>query len=273
MNLRRHARAPPTGPLPLAARRRRREHRASGRPTGTPSPPASTSQRSAAPAFRSCVDALHRAPRDAARGESSARATATRRDDDSAGPESRPSAASTRADPAEPRRLAGRPRRSALRRRSRERRGRGRAWASSTAGGASSRRTGSSPSSPRASPGTGGSGADREDLLDLAPPGPRRGADEGAPPRDADRLQVHRREDDVGRGGDRRRGVGGLGVSFFPPERDGVLSGLLVLEAIAYAGVSFEALLAARTRRTAPSPTAARPLTCRCRSSRPTSRA
>ena len=37
---------------------------------------------------------------------------------------------------------------------------------------------------------------------------------------------------------------GGLGVSFFLPERDGVLSGLLVLEAIAYAGVSFEALLA-----------------------------
>jgi phosphomannomutase len=37
---------------------------------------------------------------------------------------------------------------------------------------------------------------------------------------------------------------GGLGVSFFLPERDGVLSGLLVLEAVAHAGVSFEELLA-----------------------------
>jgi phosphomannomutase len=36
---------------------------------------------------------------------------------------------------------------------------------------------------------------------------------------------------------------GGLGVSFHLPERDGVLSGLLVLEAIAHSGGSFEALL------------------------------
>jgi phosphomannomutase len=37
---------------------------------------------------------------------------------------------------------------------------------------------------------------------------------------------------------------GGLGVSFFLPERDGVLSGLLVLEAIAHSGGSFASLLA-----------------------------
>jgi phosphomannomutase len=37
---------------------------------------------------------------------------------------------------------------------------------------------------------------------------------------------------------------GGLGVSFFLPERDGVLSALLVLEAIALSGSSFDALLA-----------------------------
>ena len=36
---------------------------------------------------------------------------------------------------------------------------------------------------------------------------------------------------------------GGLGVSFHLPERDGVLSALLVLEAIAHAGGSFDALL------------------------------
>ena len=39
---------------------------------------------------------------------------------------------------------------------------------------------------------------------------------------------------------------GGLGVSFFLPERDGVLSALLVLEAIALSGMSFEALLQAQ---------------------------
>ena len=37
---------------------------------------------------------------------------------------------------------------------------------------------------------------------------------------------------------------GGLGVAFHLPERDGVLSALLVLEAIAHAGVSLETLLA-----------------------------
>ncbi len=36
---------------------------------------------------------------------------------------------------------------------------------------------------------------------------------------------------------------GGLGVSFYLPERDGVLSALLVLEAIAHSGGSFDALL------------------------------
>ncbi|MFI5180289.1 MAG: phosphoglucomutase/phosphomannomutase family protein [Thermoanaerobaculia bacterium] len=46
---------------------------------------------------------------------------------------------------------------------------------------------------------------------------------------------------EVGIGGEES---GGLGVSFFLPERDGVLSALLVLEAIAHAGVSFAALLA-----------------------------
>ena len=37
---------------------------------------------------------------------------------------------------------------------------------------------------------------------------------------------------------------GGLGVAFHLPERDGVLSALLVLEAVAHAGVSLETLLA-----------------------------
>ena len=46
---------------------------------------------------------------------------------------------------------------------------------------------------------------------------------------------------EVGIGGEES---GGLGVSFFLPERDGVLSALLVLEAVAHSGVSFEALLA-----------------------------
>lgn len=46
---------------------------------------------------------------------------------------------------------------------------------------------------------------------------------------------------EVGIGGEES---GGLGVSFFLPERDGVLSGLLVLEAIAHSGISFPALLA-----------------------------
>ncbi|HEV8267224.1 MAG TPA: phosphoglucomutase/phosphomannomutase family protein [Thermoanaerobaculia bacterium] len=46
---------------------------------------------------------------------------------------------------------------------------------------------------------------------------------------------------EVGIGGEES---GGLGVSFFLPERDGVLSALLVLEAIALSGLSFEALLA-----------------------------
>ncbi len=46
---------------------------------------------------------------------------------------------------------------------------------------------------------------------------------------------------EVGIGGEES---GGLGVSFFLPERDGVLSALLVLEALAHAGVSFPALLA-----------------------------
>lgn len=50
---------------------------------------------------------------------------------------------------------------------------------------------------------------------------------------------------EVGIGGEES---GGLGVSFFLPERDGVLSGLLVLEAIAHAGVSFPALLARQDR-------------------------
>ncbi len=46
---------------------------------------------------------------------------------------------------------------------------------------------------------------------------------------------------EVGIGGEES---GGLGVSFFLPERDGVLSALLLLEAIAHSGISFAALLA-----------------------------
>ncbi len=42
---------------------------------------------------------------------------------------------------------------------------------------------------------------------------------------------------------------GGLGVSFYLPERDGVLSALLVLEAVAHSGGSFEDLLADQARR------------------------
>jgi phosphomannomutase len=45
---------------------------------------------------------------------------------------------------------------------------------------------------------------------------------------------------EVGIGGEES---GGLGVAFFLPERDGVLSALLVLEAIAHSGLSFEQLL------------------------------
>ncbi len=50
---------------------------------------------------------------------------------------------------------------------------------------------------------------------------------------------------EVGIGGEES---GGLGVSFFLPERDGVLSGLLLLEAIACSGVSFRELLARQDR-------------------------
>lgn len=50
---------------------------------------------------------------------------------------------------------------------------------------------------------------------------------------------------EVGIGGEES---GGLGVSFFLPERDGVLSGLLVLEAVALSGVSFTELLARQDR-------------------------
>lgn len=50
---------------------------------------------------------------------------------------------------------------------------------------------------------------------------------------------------EVGIGGEES---GGLGVSFFLPERDGVLSGLLVLEAIAHSGLSFRELLARQDR-------------------------
>ncbi len=46
---------------------------------------------------------------------------------------------------------------------------------------------------------------------------------------------------EVGIGGEES---GGLGVSFFLPERDGVLSALLVLETIAHSGGSFSSLLA-----------------------------
>ncbi len=41
---------------------------------------------------------------------------------------------------------------------------------------------------------------------------------------------------------------GGLGVSFHLPERDGILSALLVLEAIAHSGGSFDALLKKQDR-------------------------
>jgi phosphomannomutase len=51
---------------------------------------------------------------------------------------------------------------------------------------------------------------------------------------------------EVGIGGEES---GGLGVSFFLPERDGVLSALLVLEAVALSGVSLEALLAEQDAR------------------------
>jgi len=50
---------------------------------------------------------------------------------------------------------------------------------------------------------------------------------------------------EVGIGGEES---GGLGVSFFLPERDGVLSALLVLEAVALSGLSFAALLARQER-------------------------
>jgi phosphomannomutase len=50
---------------------------------------------------------------------------------------------------------------------------------------------------------------------------------------------------EVGIGGEES---GGLGVSFFLPERDGVLSGLLVLEAVACSGVSFTELLERQDR-------------------------
>lgn len=50
---------------------------------------------------------------------------------------------------------------------------------------------------------------------------------------------------EVGIGGEES---GGLGVSFFLPERDGVLSGLLVLEAVALSGLSFTELLRRQER-------------------------
>ncbi len=53
------------------------------------------------------------------------------------------------------------------------------------------------------------------------------------------------RSGEVGIGGEES---GGLGVSFFLPERDGVLSALLVLEAVAHSGLSFSALLARQER-------------------------
>ncbi|MGE5344327.1 MAG: hypothetical protein ACM3JH_00085 [Acidithiobacillales bacterium] len=51
---------------------------------------------------------------------------------------------------------------------------------------------------------------------------------------------------EVGIGGEES---GGVGVSFFLPERDGVLSALLVLEAVALSGLSFAALLAQQEAR------------------------
>jgi phosphomannomutase len=50
---------------------------------------------------------------------------------------------------------------------------------------------------------------------------------------------------EVGIGGEES---GGLGVAFFLPERDGVLSALLVLEAVAHSGVSFAELLSRQER-------------------------
>lgn len=50
---------------------------------------------------------------------------------------------------------------------------------------------------------------------------------------------------EVGIGGEES---GGLGVSFFLPERDGLLSGLLVLEAVALSGLSFTELLRRQDR-------------------------
>ncbi len=51
---------------------------------------------------------------------------------------------------------------------------------------------------------------------------------------------------EVGIGGEES---GGVGVSFFLPERDGVLSALLLLEAVALSGLSFAALLAQQEAR------------------------
>jgi phosphomannomutase len=54
------------------------------------------------------------------------------------------------------------------------------------------------------------------------------------------------RTNEVGIGGEES---GGLGVSFFLPERDGILSALLVLEAVALSGKSLESLLAEQDAR------------------------
>ncbi len=57
----------------------------------------------------------------------------------------------------------------------------------------------------------------RQDLLHVAPRRPRRGPARSPPPRHADRLQVDRREDALGRGRDRRRGIGRPGRLLLPP--------------------------------------------------------
>ena len=194
-----------TAPRPV--RRRRREGRPPHALRRRDRRAASTSTRSGAPASRVLWDSMHGAAGHAPRDDRRRRARDAR-DDDPVRASTPPSAAST---PSRSPSTSAPPSRAS--RRSRfdvvlASDGDGDRLGVLAPDGRSSRPTGSSRSSPRASRRRGRiARRHRQDLLDVAPRRPRRGAARRPPPRHADRLQVDRREDAVGRGRDRRRGV------------------------------------------------------------------
>ena len=252
----RRARAAPSRRRDLARRLPRRDRRA-----------ASISTRSGAPGLSVLFDAMHGAAgtlleeivgagsRDAR--HDAPRRRATRSSAASIPSRSRSNLGASRAE------LSPR----AVRRRPRERRRRGPARRSRRARDV--RHAPPRPRAPRREPhgSRAHRGRHREDVLDVAPPRPRRGAPRRAAPRHADRLQAHRREDDVRRGRDRRRGVG-RPRRLVPPARARrrPLGAPRPRGDRALRRLVRRARSRSRTRTTARSPTAAGTCTSRCRS-------